>query len=113
MSSVATLCFSLFPLAYQGGDIEVDENGTLDLSMKKNRIQEKVAPLTSSSTTVPTPSSSPFKTSRILVNATFYQALCEKEGWDTPINYSKSQGRKDEEKEVPCVFVTNSVPGMG
>uniref|UniRef100_A0A6J0TZZ0 Suppression of tumorigenicity 18 protein n=1 Tax=Pogona vitticeps TaxID=103695 RepID=A0A6J0TZZ0_9SAUR len=86
-------------LSAKGGDIEVDENGTLDLSMKKNRNQEKVTPLISSSTTVPTPSSSPFKTSRILVNATFYQALCEKEGWDTPINYSKSQGRKEEEKE--------------
>ncbi|KAJ7338814.1 hypothetical protein JRQ81_012716 [Phrynocephalus forsythii] len=86
-------------LSAKGGDIEVDENGTLDLSMKKNRNQEKVTHLTSSSTTVPSPSSSPFKTSHILVNATFYQALCEKEGWDTPINYSKSQGRKEEEKE--------------
>ncbi|KAF7246318.1 Suppression of tumorigenicity 18 protein [Varanus komodoensis] len=84
----------------KGADIEVDENGTLDLSMKKNRNQEKLTPLTSSSTTVPTPSSSPFKTSSILVNATFYQALCEKEGWDMPINYSKSQGKKEEEKEA-------------
>nr|XP_060631280.1 suppression of tumorigenicity 18 protein isoform X5 [Anolis sagrei ordinatus] len=86
-------------LSAKGTDIEVDENGTLDLSMKKNRNQEKFTPLTSSSTTVPTPSSSPFKTGSILVNATFYQALCEKEGWDTPINYSKSHGRKEEEKE--------------
>ncbi|KAH0617723.1 hypothetical protein JD844_016232 [Phrynosoma platyrhinos] len=91
-------------LSAKGADIEVDENGTLDLSMKKNRHQEKVIPLTSSSTTVPTPSSSPFKTGSILVNATFYQALCEKEGWDTPINYSKSQGRKEEEKEKDAVI---------
>ncbi|XP_042321550.1 suppression of tumorigenicity 18 protein isoform X1 [Sceloporus undulatus] len=95
-------------LSAKGTDIEVDENGTLDLSMKKNRNQEKITPLTSSSTTVPTPSSSPFKTGSILVNATFYQTLCEKEGWDTPINYSKSQGRKEEEKEKdPAIFPEN------
>ncbi|PKK33935.1 suppression of tumorigenicity 18, zinc finger [Columba livia] len=86
-------------LSAKGAEIEVDENGTLDLSMKKNRSQDKVMPLTSSSTALPTPSSSPFKTSSILVNAAFYQALCEQEGWDTPINYSKSHGRKEEEKE--------------
>ncbi|KFP34420.1 Suppression of tumorigenicity 18 protein, partial [Colius striatus] len=86
-------------LSAKGAEIEVDENGTLDLSMKKNRSQDKVMPLTSSSTTLPTPSSSPFKTSSILVNAAFYQALCEQEGWDTPINYSKSHGRKEDEKE--------------
>lgn len=91
---------SLFPVACQGAEIEVDENGTLDLSMKKNRSQDKVMPLTSSSTALPTPSSSPFKASSILVNAAFYQALCEQEGWDTPINYSKTHGRKEEEKEV-------------
>ncbi|KAL8182153.1 UNVERIFIED_CONTAM: Suppression of tumorigenicity 18 protein [Gekko kuhli] len=82
-----------------GADIEVDENGTLDLSMKKNRNQEKVTHLNSTTAAVPTPSSSPFKTGSILINTTFYQALCEKEGWDMPINYSKTQGRKEEEKE--------------
>ncbi|KYO26120.1 hypothetical protein Y1Q_0003868 [Alligator mississippiensis] len=86
-------------LSAKGAEIEVDENGTLDLSMKKNRNQEKTMPLTSSNTALPTPSSSPFKTSSILVNAAFYQALCEQEGWDTPINYSKTYGRKEEEKE--------------
>ncbi|CAK7289422.1 Suppression of tumorigenicity 18 protein [Vulpes lagopus] len=84
----------------QGAEIEVDENGTLDLSLKKNRILDKAAPLTSSNTSVPTPSSSPFKTSSILVNAAFYQALCDQEGWDTPINYSKTHGKTEEEKEV-------------
>ncbi|RMC15414.1 hypothetical protein DUI87_07605 [Hirundo rustica rustica] len=86
-------------LSAKGAEIEVDENGTLDLSMKKNRSQDKVMPLTSPSTALPTPSSSPFKASSILVNAAFYQALCEQEGWDTPINYSKTHGRKEEEKE--------------
>lgn len=90
----------------------MDENGTLDLSMKKNRSQDKVMPLTSSSTALPTPSSSPFKTSSILVNAAFYQALCEQEGWDTPINYSKTQGRKEEEKEVVFHFLSDFFPWM-
>ncbi|XP_077613223.1 suppression of tumorigenicity 18 protein isoform X1 [Crocuta crocuta] len=83
----------------KGPEIEVDENGTLDLSLKKNRILDKAAPLTSSNTSIPTPSSSPFKTSSILVNAAFYQALCDQEGWDTPINYSKTHGKTEEEKE--------------
>ncbi|XP_039724887.1 suppression of tumorigenicity 18 protein isoform X1 [Pteropus medius] len=83
----------------KGAEIEVDENGTLDLSMKKNRILDKAAPLTSSNTSISTPSSSPFKTSSILVNAAFYQAFCDQEGWDTPINYSKTHGKTEEEKE--------------
>ncbi|XP_036987976.2 suppression of tumorigenicity 18 protein [Artibeus jamaicensis] len=83
----------------KGAEIEVDENGTLDLSMKKNRILDKAVPLTSSNTSNPTPSSSPFKTSSILVNAAFYQALCDQEGWDAPINYSKTHGKTEEEKE--------------
>uniref|UniRef100_A0A673VJ67 ST18 C2H2C-type zinc finger transcription factor n=1 Tax=Suricata suricatta TaxID=37032 RepID=A0A673VJ67_SURSU len=83
----------------KGAEIEVDENGTLDLSLKKNRILDKAAPLTSSNTSIPTPSSSPFKTSSILVNAAFYQALCDQEGWDTPVNYSKAHGKTEEEKE--------------
>uniref|UniRef100_A0A5F9C5L6 ST18 C2H2C-type zinc finger transcription factor n=1 Tax=Oryctolagus cuniculus TaxID=9986 RepID=A0A5F9C5L6_RABIT len=83
----------------KGAEIEVDENGTLDLSMKKNRILDKAAPLTSSNTSIPTPSSSPFKTSSILVNAAFYQGIHHQEGWDTPINYSKAHGKPEEEKE--------------
>ncbi|XP_008589971.1 PREDICTED: suppression of tumorigenicity 18 protein [Galeopterus variegatus] len=83
----------------KGAEIEVDENGTLDLSMKKNRILDKAAALTSSNTSIPTPSSSPFKTSSLLVNAAFYQALCDQECWDSPINYSKAHGKTEEEKE--------------
>nr|XP_020044083.1 suppression of tumorigenicity 18 protein [Castor canadensis] len=93
----AKVCPSKSP---EGSRDKVDENGTLDLSMKKTRILDKSAPLTSSNTTIPTPSSSPFKTSSILVNAAFYQALCDQEGWDTPINYSKTHGKTEEEKET-------------
>ncbi|MEJ1284940.1 hypothetical protein NN561_015930 [Cricetulus griseus] len=87
-------------LRAKGAEIEVDENGTLDLSMKKNRILDKSIPPTSSHTTVTTPSSSPFKASSLLVNAAFYQALCDQEGWDVPINYSKTHGKTEEEKEI-------------
>ncbi|KAL6089664.1 hypothetical protein STEG23_012668, partial [Scotinomys teguina] len=86
-------------LRAKGAEIEVDENGTLDLSMKKNRILDKSIPPTSPHTTITTPSSSPFKASSLLVNAAFYQALCEQEGWDVPINYSKTHGKTEEEKE--------------
>ncbi|ETE67068.1 Suppression of tumorigenicity 18 protein, partial [Ophiophagus hannah] len=96
-------------LSAKGTEIEVDENGTLDLSMKKNRSQENITSLSSFSANVPTPSSSPFKTGSILVNATFYQALNEKEGWDTPINYSKSQGKKEEEKEKDLAICPESL----
>lgn len=86
-------------LRAKGAEIEVDENGTLDLSMKKNRILDKSIPPTSSHTTITTPSSSPFKASSLLVNAAFYQALCDQEGWNVPINYSKTHGKTEEEKE--------------
>ncbi|KAM8966881.1 suppression of tumorigenicity 18 protein [Pelodytes ibericus] len=86
-------------LSAKAAEIEVDENGTLDLSMKKNRFHEKAGNLSSPCSTISTPSS-PFKTSSILVNAAFYKALCEKEGWDAPINYSKAHGKNGEEREL-------------
>nr|XP_014344444.1 PREDICTED: suppression of tumorigenicity 18 protein isoform X2 [Latimeria chalumnae] len=79
--------------------IEVDENGTLDLSMKKNRNQDQATPVTTISSSVSASDSSPIKPSSILVTAAFYQALCEQEGWDMPINYSKTNMKKDESKE--------------
>ncbi|XP_012370668.1 suppression of tumorigenicity 18 protein [Octodon degus] len=87
----------------KGAEIEVDENGTLDLSMKKTRILDKAAPLNPSHSAIPTPSSSPFNASSILVNAAFYQALCDHESWETPINYSKAHGKPEEEKEKDIV----------
>ncbi|XP_063779777.1 suppression of tumorigenicity 18 protein isoform X2 [Pseudophryne corroboree] len=87
-------------LSAKAAEIEVDENGTLDLSMKKNRFHEKAGDLSSSNPIISTPSSSPFKTSSLLVNAAFYKALCEKEGWDAPINYSKVHGKNAEDIEM-------------
>uniref|UniRef100_A0A287AQU1 ST18 C2H2C-type zinc finger transcription factor n=1 Tax=Sus scrofa TaxID=9823 RepID=A0A287AQU1_PIG len=93
----------------KGAEIEVDENGTLDLSMKRNRILDKATPLTSTNASIPTASSSSLKTSSILVNAAFYQALCDQEGWDTPINYSKAQGKTDEGNEKDPVSSLESL----
>ncbi|KAG8442067.1 hypothetical protein GDO86_011020 [Hymenochirus boettgeri] len=87
-------------LSAKATEIEVDENGTLDLSMKKNRFQEKAENFGLSKPILSTPSLSPFKTSSILVNAAFYKALCEKEGWDAPINYSKIHGKIEDDKEL-------------
>ncbi|XP_069076256.1 suppression of tumorigenicity 18 protein isoform X1 [Pleurodeles waltl] len=89
--------------------IEVDENGTLDLSMKKNRHQEKGAPVTASGTTELPQPTSPFKASSVLVNAAFYQALCKQEGWGAPINYSKAYGVKEEEKEKETGSCSESI----
>ncbi|XP_040288019.1 suppression of tumorigenicity 18 protein isoform X1 [Bufo bufo] len=90
-------------LSAKAAEIEVDENGTLDLSMKKNRLHDKAGTLGSSNSILSTPSSSPFKTSSLLVNAAFYKALCEKEGWDAPINYSKVHGKNGEDNELDHV----------
>ncbi|XP_066435078.1 suppression of tumorigenicity 18 protein [Eleutherodactylus coqui] len=87
-------------LSAKAAEIEVDENGTLDLSMKKNRLHDKAGTLSSSNPILSTPLSSPFKTSSLLVNAAFYKALCEKEGWDAPINYSKVHGKNGEDVEL-------------
>ncbi|XP_018124391.2 suppression of tumorigenicity 18 protein-like [Xenopus laevis] len=86
-------------LSAKATDIKVDEHGTLDLSMKKNRLNEKAGTFGISKPILSTPSLSPFKTSSILVNAAFYKALCEKEGWDAPINYSKVHGTIEYVKE--------------
>ncbi|XP_075126607.1 suppression of tumorigenicity 18 protein isoform X3 [Leptodactylus fuscus] len=87
-------------LSAKAAEIKVDENGTLDLSMKKNRLHDAAGTLGSSNPILSTPSSSPFKTSSLLVNAAFYKALCEKEGWDAPINYSKVHGKNGEDTEL-------------
>uniref|UniRef100_W5MFA3 ST18 C2H2C-type zinc finger transcription factor n=1 Tax=Lepisosteus oculatus TaxID=7918 RepID=W5MFA3_LEPOC len=77
--------------------IEVDENGTLDLSMKKNRDRVKAPPVVPLGIALPTPESSPSKSGSIRVTPAFYQALCEQEGWDTPLNYSKAHIIRDKE----------------
>ncbi|XP_075440554.1 suppression of tumorigenicity 18 protein isoform X2 [Ascaphus truei] len=98
-------------LSAKAAEIEVDENGTLDLSMKKNRFHDKAGNIGTSNTIISTPSSSPFKTSSILVNAAFYKALCEKEGWNAPINYSKAHSKNEEERELDAGSCTENTEG--
>ncbi|KAG9355838.1 hypothetical protein JZ751_000680 [Albula glossodonta] len=75
--------------------IEVDENGTLDLSMKKNRERVKPPPTVPLGEAVTASS----KSGSIHVTPSFYQALCEQEGWDTPLNFSKAHTTQDKEKD--------------
>ncbi|KAL2097801.1 hypothetical protein ACEWY4_007008 [Coilia grayii] len=94
------------PLATATKDmhIEVDENGTLDLSMKTKREklkdQSSLPPLPppppppppppmSLGEGLPTPVTSMSKASGLHNPTAFYQALCEQEGWDAPLNFSK------------------------
>ncbi|XP_036374695.1 suppression of tumorigenicity 18 protein isoform X2 [Megalops cyprinoides] len=85
------------PLAPSTKDvlIEVDENGTLDLSMKKNRERVKAPPTLPLGEALSTPP----KSGSIRVTPAFYQALCEQEGWDTPLNFSKAHAIPDKEKD--------------
>ncbi|XP_078254667.1 suppression of tumorigenicity 18 protein [Rhinoraja longicauda] len=83
-------------LSTKSTGIEVDENGTLDLSMNKNRNRDKVTTLSSLGNT---PESPPSYLNSILITPQYYQALCEQEGWVSPVNYSKAQMEKEEDKE--------------
>ena len=86
--------------------IEVDENGTLDLSMKTKREKMKdqlslslppplppppppPPPPMSLGEGMPTPVTSMSKASAHHIPSAFYQALCEQECWDAPLNFSK------------------------
>ncbi|XP_018613022.2 suppression of tumorigenicity 18 protein isoform X2 [Scleropages formosus] len=81
------------------GHIEVDENGTLDLSMKKNREKVKAPSTVPSGEAPPTPESSPSKSSSVRGTPAFYQALCEPDAWDAPLNFSKAHIIADREKD--------------
>ncbi|XP_074537390.1 myelin transcription factor 1-like isoform X3 [Halichoeres trimaculatus] len=69
-------------------DIEVDENGTLDLSMKKTK-REGLLP--------PEPSPSPSSTSQ-LITATLSQGHTQPE-WEEPLDFTKPSGVKEEDHE--------------
>ncbi|XP_062407972.1 suppression of tumorigenicity 18 protein [Sardina pilchardus] len=93
--------------------IEVDENGTLDLSMKTKREKMKdqtsllpppppplpAPPAMSLGEGLPTPVSSMAKASGLHIPSAFYQALCEQEGWDAPLNFSKPHMQLEREDQ--------------
>lgn len=73
--------------------IEVDENGTLDLSMKKCKENVKAptkAPLDESLAT--SESAAMAKGGSVLISPAFYQPMCERDSWESPVNFSKVHG---------------------
>ncbi|KAM8851379.1 suppression of tumorigenicity 18 protein isoform 2-T2 [Spinachia spinachia] len=91
------------PLAASTKDapIEVDENGTLDLSMKKSKDNAK-APLDDSPSLAEAA-----KGGGVLVGPAFYQPLCERDGWDGPLalNFNKAHGSPDAEEDYDHMSV--------
>nr|XP_061835343.1 suppression of tumorigenicity 18 protein-like isoform X1 [Nerophis lumbriciformis] len=91
------------PLATSTKDmnIEVDENGTLDLSMKKNKENSKAQTKTPSNETPPSAEFAVAKGGSMLIGPTFYHPLCERDSWDSPVhvNFGKAHVLHDNEQE--------------
>uniref|UniRef100_A0A8C3LVH3 Myelin transcription factor 1 n=1 Tax=Chrysolophus pictus TaxID=9089 RepID=A0A8C3LVH3_CHRPC len=87
-------------------DIEVDENGTLDLSMNKNRKRESTFPSSSSCSSSPSVKSpdvsqrqnSTSATSSTMTSPQSSQTSRQDE-WDGPIDYTKPNRQREEEPE--------------
>ncbi|MEQ2235595.1 hypothetical protein ILYODFUR_003916, partial [Ilyodon furcidens] len=81
--------------------IEVDENGTLDLSMKKCKENGKAQAKTPLDELLPPPESVMAKGGSLLIGPTFYQPLCDRETWENsiPANFSKAHVLQDKEQE--------------
>ncbi|XP_040844104.1 myelin transcription factor 1 isoform X1 [Ochotona curzoniae] len=84
----------------KAGDIEVDENGTLDLSMNKHRRREHTVPSSSSSSSSPGVRS-PDVGQR--PGSTMTSPLCgqasRQDEWDRPLDYTKPSRPREEEPE--------------
>ncbi|XP_016380407.1 myelin transcription factor 1-like [Sinocyclocheilus rhinocerous] len=82
------------PLASSTKDslIEVDENGTLDLSMKKKREKARDSPVMPALGDVlfTPPEPSLAKAAGLQISPAIYRVLYEQDAWDTPLNYSKT-----------------------
>uniref|UniRef100_A0A8B9IVN4 Myelin transcription factor 1 n=1 Tax=Amazona collaria TaxID=241587 RepID=A0A8B9IVN4_9PSIT len=89
-------------------DIEVDENGTLDLSMNKHRKRESTFPSSSSCSSSPSMKSpdvsqrqnSTSATSSTMTSPQSSQTSRQDE-WDGPIDYTKPNRQREEEPEEP------------
>ncbi|XP_010846743.1 PREDICTED: LOW QUALITY PROTEIN: myelin transcription factor 1-like protein [Bison bison bison] len=82
------------PSVSQNPDMEVDENGTLDLSMNKQRPREGCCPIL-------TPLE-PMSPQQAVVSSRCFQ-LSEGDCWDLPVDYTKMKPRRmdeDESKEI-------------
>lgn len=79
--------------------IEVDENGTLDLSMKKCKENIKVQTKTPLDDSLPLSETTMAKGGSVLISPAFYQPLCERDSWESPVpvNFSKAHVLQDTE----------------
>lgn len=79
--------------------IEVDENGTLDLSMKKCKENVKSQIKTPSDDPLSPSESAVAKGGSVLISTAFYQPLCERDSWESPVpvNFSKAHVLQDKE----------------
>lgn len=99
------LMLGMFP-TFQSMDIEVDENGTLDLSMNKHRKRESTFPSSSSCSSSPSVKSpdvsqrqnSTSATSSTMTSPQSSQTSRQDE-WDGPIDYTKPNRQREEEPE--------------
>uniref|UniRef100_A0A8C7U4A1 ST18 C2H2C-type zinc finger transcription factor n=1 Tax=Oncorhynchus mykiss TaxID=8022 RepID=A0A8C7U4A1_ONCMY len=71
--------------------IEVDENGTLDLSMKKSREVNAPPKVPLGDVALSPPESTLKQAGSVHISPAFYHSLCERDAWDTPLNFSKAQ----------------------
>uniref|UniRef100_A0A8C6MHT4 ST18 C2H2C-type zinc finger transcription factor n=1 Tax=Nothobranchius furzeri TaxID=105023 RepID=A0A8C6MHT4_NOTFU len=85
--------------------IEVDENGTLDLSMKKCKENGKAPNKTPPDDPVSPPESAMVKSGSVLISPTFYQPLCDRDSWENaiPVNFSKAHILQDKEDDYDQV----------
>ncbi|XP_073539005.1 myelin transcription factor 1 isoform X1 [Phyllobates terribilis] len=87
-------------------DIEVDENGTLDLSMNKHRKRENTFPSSSSCSSSPSmksPDQSQRQNCTSATSSTMTSPLSSQtsrqDDWDGPIDYTKPNRQREEEPE--------------
>ncbi|XP_068459974.1 suppression of tumorigenicity 18 protein isoform X3 [Clinocottus analis] len=97
------------PLATSTKDmlIEVDENGTLDLSMKKIKDNVKAPTKTPLDDPLSLCEAAVAKGGSVLISPAFYQPLCERDSWDGPIpvNFSKAHMLQDAEEDYDHISV--------
>ncbi|XP_074507631.1 suppression of tumorigenicity 18 protein isoform X1 [Sebastes fasciatus] len=96
------------PLATSTKDmlIEVDENGTLDLSMKKSKENVNAPTRTPLDDPLSPSESAVAKGGSVLISPAFYQPLCDRDSWDGPIpvNFSKAHVLQDAEEDYDHVL---------
>lgn len=84
-------------LCPQNPDMEVDENGTLDLSMNKQRPREGCCPIL-------TPLEPMSPQQQAVMNSRCFQ-LGEGDCWDLPVDYTKMKPRRIDEDDAKEITV--------